>query len=400
MRWFRRVSWRAFAVALAMVAVAACGGGSATDSTSADTTGTTIAVPTESTAPPTTSGEEFDAESYFGGRAIRMVVIGSVGGPQDVSGRVIAARLGEFIPGNPTVNVTNLEGVGGMNRVYETDATDELVIGASSNLAELAQDAQLEEAEYDPLALRMLGALGPAARTIMIRSDTGYADLGDAVDATDGNDLIYPGAVNEPEAVTGSEMLFPWMCDRLAMPCTAVQVADDDSGVTGLMMERNEINVSIGLLSSRLRRAETQLADGTYRLGIIFGVPAEADLVLPDGVDRAPNMSEILPDDLQEEWLALQPLVSHGGFTDAFWVSPTIPDKALAVIRDGLDAMMADEAVVTELETAYGSEIPPWISGGDAEEMLHEVTNAYNANLSNFADLQEQYWQEYWNTSG
>ena len=57
------------------------------------------------TAPPAPAG--FDAAEYFGGKTIRIVANSSPGGGTDTQGRVMAAFMQQYIPGNPRVVFTN-----------------------------------------------------------------------------------------------------------------------------------------------------------------------------------------------------------------------------------------------------------------------------------------------------
>lgn len=57
------------------------------------------------TAPPAPAG--FDAADYFSGKTIRIVANSSPGGGTDTQGRVMAAFMQQYIPGNPRVVFTN-----------------------------------------------------------------------------------------------------------------------------------------------------------------------------------------------------------------------------------------------------------------------------------------------------
>ena len=60
---------------------------------------------TDSSVGPTSPG--FDAAGYFGGKTIRIVANSSPGGGTDTQGRVMAAFMQRYIPGNPRVVFTN-----------------------------------------------------------------------------------------------------------------------------------------------------------------------------------------------------------------------------------------------------------------------------------------------------
>src|SRR5262245_55319911 len=54
------------------------------------------------------------AEAYFKGQVLRIIVGRSPGGTHDPYARAIAQRLGQHLPGRPTVVVENMPGAGGL----------------------------------------------------------------------------------------------------------------------------------------------------------------------------------------------------------------------------------------------------------------------------------------------
>src|SRR3954453_10059254 len=57
------------------------------------------------------------AEEYFKGKTIRLVVGTPPGGGYDTYGRLVARHLAEYLPGHPTIIVVNMAGASGMNAV-------------------------------------------------------------------------------------------------------------------------------------------------------------------------------------------------------------------------------------------------------------------------------------------
>ena len=67
-------------------------------------TATPVPAPTATPVPPPPG---FDAAEYFGGKTVRIVANSSPGGGTDTQGRVMAAFMRQYIPGNPRVVFTN-----------------------------------------------------------------------------------------------------------------------------------------------------------------------------------------------------------------------------------------------------------------------------------------------------
>src|SRR5438067_1674794 len=55
------------------------------------------------------------AQDYFKGRTVRLIVATPPGGGYDSYGRLVARHLGEHLPGHPTIVVINMPGASGMN---------------------------------------------------------------------------------------------------------------------------------------------------------------------------------------------------------------------------------------------------------------------------------------------
>jgi len=73
-----------------------------------------------------------NAQDFYKGKTIRIVVGFSAGGGFDTYSRLIARHMGKHIPGNPTVVVENMTGAGSMiaaNYIYNQAKPDGLTIG-------------------------------------------------------------------------------------------------------------------------------------------------------------------------------------------------------------------------------------------------------------------------------
>ena len=89
--------------------------------------------------------ERFDERvvaEFYRGKVVRIVVGFPPGGGADVYSRLIARHLGRFIPGNPTLAVTNMPGAGSIiagNHIYNSAAKDGTEIGMLNGAVILEQ---------------------------------------------------------------------------------------------------------------------------------------------------------------------------------------------------------------------------------------------------------------------
>jgi tripartite-type tricarboxylate transporter receptor subunit TctC len=102
-------------------------------------------------------------EEFYKGKVIKVIVGLPPGGVYDISARLMARYLGNYIPGNPTVIVQNLPTAGGLvvaNRLYaDTSAHDGLTLAViERSVAQLAVEGD-PNAHFDPLKFNWLGSM-------------------------------------------------------------------------------------------------------------------------------------------------------------------------------------------------------------------------------------------------
>src|ERR1041385_6083370 len=92
------------------------------------------------------------AQDFYKGKSIRLIVGASAGGGYDTYSRTIARHLGKHIPGNPTVDVDNMTGGGGIihaNYMFKQARPDGLTIGNNSGGLFLQQIMGAKGIEFD-----------------------------------------------------------------------------------------------------------------------------------------------------------------------------------------------------------------------------------------------------------
>ncbi len=101
-------------------------------------------------------------EQFYKGRAVTFYVPSAPGGVNDLVGRLVARYIGQFIPGQPTVVVQNLEGAGGMvlaNRLASAAPKDGSVIAIIERSTPQVALRGDPNAKFDPLKFTWLGSL-------------------------------------------------------------------------------------------------------------------------------------------------------------------------------------------------------------------------------------------------
>lgn len=383
----RLVFRTACATGVLLLGLTACGGDGASSGGSG----------TESAAP-----GGFNAEEYFAGKTIRVIVNTDAGTGADLYARFVADRMGKEIAGNPRVAVTNVDGLGGTADIYTAPESD-LVVGVSSRSSAIYTTASDPAAKHDPAKVRVVGGIQGDSRAWTgfgpIAED--YKSLADASGAKTPA-LRTAGAVGSPNEIESDLFLYPWLCEKLTLPCEYVKVATDTSTDVDLMEERGEVNLLAGRTVTAIRDHQDKIRDGSAR--ILFEYARNENVLKsPDG-SEIPDITSILPEDAKAEYEQILPIISSGKVGNPFWVGPALPDGAVTALRDAFAKVMSDQAILDKLaQIQSGSEegettdykvIP--ITGEEAQAAFEESAMSFQQNLPLYTDLQKRYWETYW----
>src|SRR4051794_19183932 len=116
---------------------------------------------------------------FYKGRQITVVVGSSPGGGYDLYARLMARHIGKYIPGNPTIVVTNMPGAGSnamVAHLYNVAPRDGTFIGAPQNNAfmDALFDVSLGNARrlrHDATKLIHIGSATPDPYVCIARPD-------------------------------------------------------------------------------------------------------------------------------------------------------------------------------------------------------------------------------------
>ena len=98
----------------------------------------------------------------FSGKTVKLILGQASGGGADSSARLIAAFIGKYLPGNPTIIVQNMPGANGIiasNHLTHQVAPDGLTFYAGSASQVVAAAEKNPNAKYDPATWEFIGAV-------------------------------------------------------------------------------------------------------------------------------------------------------------------------------------------------------------------------------------------------
>jgi len=132
------------------------------------------------------SGLNAQAEPFYKGKAIRLVIGNTTGGFYDRWGRLFARFMGKYIPGQPEIIPQNMAGAGSViatNHVYKVAKPDGLTLVMPLNGIYVDQLVGKPEAQFDLRKFHFIGS--PAVESIVfyMRADAPYKSIADVIKA-------------------------------------------------------------------------------------------------------------------------------------------------------------------------------------------------------------------------
>ena len=126
------------------------------------------------------------ADQFFKGKTIRIMVGSTAGGFYDRWGRLFAKYMGKYIPGQPEIIVQNMTGAGSVvaaNHVYNVAKPDGLTLVMPLNGVYIDQFVGRKEVQFDMRKFRFIGS--PVSESIIfyMRADAPYKSIADVIKA-------------------------------------------------------------------------------------------------------------------------------------------------------------------------------------------------------------------------
>jgi tripartite-type tricarboxylate transporter receptor subunit TctC len=126
--------------------------------------------------------DEKAVASFYQGKTVRIVVGFSAGGGYDQYSRMIARHLSKYIPGNPSVIVDNMPGVGSIiaaNHIFNAAPKDGTILGNISGPIVLEQLFGAPSVQFDMTKFRYLAVPVSESYMMIVHKRTGITKLDD-----------------------------------------------------------------------------------------------------------------------------------------------------------------------------------------------------------------------------
>jgi len=277
------------------------------------------------------------AQDFYRGKTVTIVVSTSTGGGYDAMARAIARHIGRHVPGNPNFVIRNMPGAGGIaavNWLFNVAEKDGTIVGLVSNATPLEPLFGTKEARYDATRFNWLGT--PSFETAMVLlwhtvpvnsiQDLKTRETNMGASGANSTPAFYTRVFN---ATLGTRMKliagYPGQSNAL------------------LAMERGELDGYPSVFYSALTSTRpTWLANKQAKA--IFQYGPERLKELPD----VPSAPDLLSGD--DDKLLMQAAVAPLALGRPLLMPPNVPPDRVAALRKALGDTFRDAAFQAEAE--------------------------------------------------
>ena len=354
------------------------------------------ATPTSAPPPPTaTPLPSFDAEAHFRGKTIRLVVGFNPGGGTDTQARFLAAKWGQYIPGNPRIVVSNLTpSLAANNFVWESEPNGLILI---YNATAPIQSSTDPNAIFKASGFEVIGA--PVARNAvwMINGhDLPYNDITEAMGAS-GPTLIAAGSAPTPQELTGVGDLGNFLlADWLNLPYEFKLVASTGTEQELLMIERGDTNnFTAGSVWYQLpQRRPGWISSGFIKPFAGLAGPG-GFIVGNEEVDEftASYARDLITDEQKDIWDGLMAPETFVGKN--LLAPPDTPLDVVNTLRKAWDEALLEPEFRADFERVLAQPIEIQQSGAELQEIFAQVEDSFLRNIGQLREVQEAVYDKF-----
>ncbi|MEA2951044.1 MAG: hypothetical protein QOJ96_564 [Alphaproteobacteria bacterium] len=275
------------------------------------------------------------ADDYFKGRVIRIIVGSPPGGGYDAYGRLVGRHLANFIPGKPTVVVSNMQGASGTKAtsyIYGIAPKDGTVIATFNKSMPVYQALGQTEIAFKAEQLAWIGSVSQTADVLAVWHKTGIKSIAEAKkrevimgsDSASGTMTTYPALLN---ATLG----------------TKFRIVQGYAGSTAvnLAMERGEVEGRGANPWSSWKATKPDWVRDKLIVPLMqVGFKKEPDL--PD----VPTLIELAENDEQKMMFTF--ISASVAIERPFAAPPGTPPEVLGVLRTAFNQMVKDPDFLAE----------------------------------------------------
>lgn len=295
---------------------------------------------------------------FYRGKTVVIDVGSAAGGAYDSYGRLVAAHLGQFIPGAPSIVVRNMPGAASMiaaQHIFDRSPRDGTELGLVLHTLPITQliDPAKFPVKSDKFA--WIGTVADPTNLLAVWYTAGVRTIDDAKTIS-----VTIGATTPGEDID----MFPRIAN--SQLGTKFRIIDGYPGGVAifLAMERGEVQ---GVGSNSWTSYNLQHPDWVRDKKVVplFQSTFKRDPALPN----VPTLIELAQTEEQRKVLTI--LTTADEIGNPIIAPPGVPAQRVATLRHAFDSMTADPAFLADARKAR-LEVEP-IHGERLQELVHQM---------------------------
>lgn len=305
-------------------------------------------------------GGAAQAQPFYEGKTLRIVVGLAAGGGFDTYARIIGRHIGKHIPGNPAVVVDNMTGAGSIlmtNHLYKVAKPDGLTVGHFNGAIILGQVLGQQGIEFDARRFEYLGAAVKEDVVCGLTKASGITSVDSwrAAKAPVKLGGVAPGATPDNSGrILKAALGFP------------VQVVSGYKGTSAIRLAAESGEIAGGCWSWESMRA-------TWKKGLEAGEVVPVVQIVATPMADLPNVplaiSLAKTDDARK--LILVGVQNSSAFARPFALPPGTPKDRVEVLHKAFHATLKDTEFLAEAKKANLSIDP--ITGAEMNKLVADV---------------------------
>ena len=280
--------------------------------------------------------QQEEAQAFFRGKTLRLIVGIAVGSGCDINARLLARHMAAHIPGQPTIIVQNQPGAGSLamtNALYHTGPFDGTVMGASFNGMPTTPLLQPAGVRFDPVRINWVGSSNRETQVMYVWHDAPAQVLEDAR----AREIVMGG-----QAPGSTQFDYPVLANKLFGFKFKVVTGYESTPKIHLAMESGEVHGTIANWSTLKAINTDWITDKKVRILAQWALQKNAEL--PD----IPLFMDLAKTDSERD--ALRLMLARLEYGRPFFLPPDVPVARVEALRRAFDATMKDPAYLAEAD--------------------------------------------------
>ena len=293
--------------------------------------------------------------NFYKGKSISLIIGLGTGGGYDLSARLVAQHLGDFIPGHPTIIPRNMPGAGSMvaaEYAYSAaprDGTTLLMVLPTFVLEKITDRTR----KYEPEKFTYIGRVDQSTLVGLVWHTSPAQSIEDL--------KRIPISVSANGAA-GTSATVPWALDRMIGTKMRVVLGYHSTATMGLAMERGETDGN-GSTSWDYLETKHEWFD-QKKINILYTIGLTRFSKLPD----VPTILELTNNEKDRN--ALKLIAGSSAIGRAILSTPGVPPDRVEALRRAFDRMVKDPQFLADAATRRLGVDP--LKGEDLQKIVED----------------------------